>query len=430
MVYRFPGPPATGDAVGTGPNGGLATDSSGNVYGTTPYSGAGGEIYEVTAASKAITLYSFPGAASGTFPSAGLTRDSTGSLYGVAGGGAWDAGVLFRLDANGQETVLYSFTGGSDGAFPVSNVVLDAASNVYGTTKGGGASNQGVVFKVNTSGTETVLHSFTGGADGGLPNGVVIDSQGNLYGTTFAGGEGSRTGAQEGVVFMLDPTGNETVLYNFTGLSDGGAPTAGVIRDAGGNLYGTTNEGGLGFGVIYKVDPAGQETVLYTFTGGADGGAPLGGLIFGPDGGLFGTTNGYGAPPEGEGEGVVFELEASGQYTVLYTFNGEAGGGFPYAGVVRDAEGNLYGTTYQGGGPGCAGFGCGVVFEVHPGGQEIVLHAFTGYADGGNPAAGLALGPGGGLYGTTTGGGLGAFTWRAPSEGFGGGGVAYSIGVQ
>jgi uncharacterized repeat protein (TIGR03803 family) len=133
-------------------------------------------------------------------------------------------------------------------------VVVDRAGNVYGTTYSGGTADAGVVFKVDTSGHETVLYTFTGGADGGSPNGVILDAAGNLYGTTFGGGAASQTGAQEGVVFKVDPTGQETVLYSFTGLSDGGAPTAGLVHDPAGNLYGTTGSGGLGAGVIFKVD--------------------------------------------------------------------------------------------------------------------------------------------------------------------------------
>jgi uncharacterized repeat protein (TIGR03803 family) len=151
-------------------------------------------------------------------------------------------------------------------------VIEDSAGNLYGTTYGGGTSGNGVVFKLDTTGKETVLYSFTGGADGAAPFAAVIrDSAGSLYGTTRYGGV-----SNAGVVFKLDTTGKETVLYRFTGGADGGAPQAGVIRDLAGNLYGTTSQGGASIccGTVFKLDTTGKETVLCSFTGGADGGAP------------------------------------------------------------------------------------------------------------------------------------------------------------
>ncbi len=131
------------------------------------------------------------------------------------------------------------------------------------------------------------------------------------------------------------------MLYSFTGFADGGEPEAGVIQDSAGNLYGTTTSGGTaGKGAVFKLDTAGQETVLYSFTGLADGGEPLAGVIRDSAGNLYGTTYG------GEGTaGVVYKLDAAGQETVLYTFTGGINGGSPYAGVIRDSEGNIYGTT-------------------------------------------------------------------------------------
>jgi uncharacterized repeat protein (TIGR03803 family) len=258
-----------------------------------------------------------------------------------------------------------------------------------------------------------------------MPNGVIIDSVGNLYGATFAGGDGSRTGVQEGVVFKLDPAGNETVLHSFTGLSDGGAPESGVVRDAAGNLYGTASAGGLGAGVIFEVDPSGKEVVLYAFGGGADGGTPLAGLTRDSAGNLYGTAANYGELGDGDqGSGVVFEFRAGGLYSVLYTFTGGADGGLPSTALARDPAGNLYGTANFGG-----GLGYGVVYVVDPSGDETVLHTFTGYGDGGDPYSGVILGPDGSLYGTTPEGGLGTSTWRAPGEGFGGAGVAYRINL-
>jgi uncharacterized repeat protein (TIGR03803 family) len=415
-LYRFRGAP--NGKVATGPNAGVILDSEGNLYGTTPYGGTAGMVYKLSQAGHATTLYSFPGAAGGSGPGPVMIDEPTGELYGatVAGGPA-NVGTVYKMDAAGKETVLYSFTGGLDGAYPTSAVVRDSAGNLYGTANLGGVANEGVVYKVDPSGHETVLHSFTDGADGGLPNGVVLDPEGSLYGTTFAGGAGSETGIQEGVVFKLDPAGQETILHSFTGLADGGAPEAGVIRDSAGNLYGTTSGGGLGAGVVYKIDAAGRYAVLHSFTGyGAGGGNPFAGVVRDSDGNLYGTAEAYGTTASGgEGAGVVFELSAAGNYAVLYTFTGYADGGGPATGVVRDAAGNLYGTTPFGGGTGCLS-GCGVVFEVDPSGQETVLHTFTGGADGGGGGV-LVFGPAGDLYGNAGGG-------------VAGGGLLYKFALQ
>jgi uncharacterized repeat protein (TIGR03803 family) len=169
-----------------------------------------------------------------------LITDPSGNLYGTTrNGGLYGDGVLFKLDASSRETVLYTFTGGADGGTPYANVTLDSAGNVDGTTSAGGTSNAGVVFVVNPSGQETVLYSFTGGLDGSEPEtGVVLDGSGNLYGTTRFGGA-----ANAGVVYQLDSTGLETVLYSFTDAADGGYPS-GIIRDPDGTLYGTASGGG------------------------------------------------------------------------------------------------------------------------------------------------------------------------------------------
>jgi uncharacterized repeat protein (TIGR03803 family) len=170
---------------------------------------------------------------------------------------------------------------------------------------------------------------------------VIRDQAGNLYGTTTFGGA-----AGYGVVYKVDTAGLETVLYSFKGAADGGEPYGGLIRDSAGNLYGTTPSYGTGYeGVVYKVDTAGNETVLYTFTGGSDGGYPYGGLVRDSAGNLYGTTSLGGTA----GAGVVYELSAAGQETVLHSFTGGADGGTPYAGVIRDSAGNIYGTTYSGG---------------------------------------------------------------------------------
>jgi uncharacterized repeat protein (TIGR03803 family) len=273
---------------------------------------------------------------------------------------------VYKLDAAGKETVLYSFSGGADGDEPFAGVIRDSAGNLYGTTTFGGTPcaptimgqppSCGVVYRLDAAGNYSVLYSFTGGADGGNPySGVIRDSSGNLYGTTYDGGAG-----KVGVVFKVDMSGQETVLCSFNGY-DGALPFSGVIRDPGGNLYGTTAGGGGPFGdgegVVYKLDPSGAITVLYAFPGGADGAETFAGVIRDRAGNLYGTTF-FGGTADA---GVVFELDSAGSYTVLYSFAGGVDRGNPYGGVIRDERGNLYGTTYYGG-PGNRG----VVFELKP----------------------------------------------------------------
>ncbi|MGH9206790.1 MAG: choice-of-anchor tandem repeat GloVer-containing protein, partial [Acidimicrobiales bacterium] len=291
--------------------------------------------------------------------------DSSGNLYGTTGsGGASNDGVVFKLTPGGTETVLHSFAGGaSDGSLPAAGLIADSSGNLYGTTSEGGASNNGVVFKLSPDGTETVLHTFAGGSsDGANPRaGLIADSSGNLYGTTGSGGA-----SNDGVVFKLTPGGTETVLHTFMGGGDGAFPLAGLIADSSGNLYGTTESGGgtgciagFGCGTVFKLSPGGTETVLYSFKGGpSDGAQPFAGLYADSSGNLYGTTSGGGASRWG----TVFKLSPGGTETV-YSFTGGSDGGQPVAGLIADSSGNLYGTIEHGGAPGCSG-GCGVVFKL------------------------------------------------------------------
>jgi uncharacterized repeat protein (TIGR03803 family) len=359
-------------------------------------------------------LYAFTGGADGGTSFAGLIRDGAGNLYGTTEiGGASGFGTVFKVSKNGKETVLYSFTGtAGDGVAPLAGLVQDASSNLYGTTAGGGASGFGTVFQVSKTGKETVLYSFTGtGGDGATPQaGLVRDAKGTLYGATFGGGASGH-----GTVFMLDKTGKETVLYSFSGGTDGGNPYFGyLIRDGAGNLYGTTQVGGDtsggcgsgGCGVVFKLDKKGKETVLHTFTGTAgDGGWPFAGVARDANGNLYGTTQIGGV----SGGGTVFMLDKTGKETVLYSFSGGADGGYPLAGVVRDAKGNLYGTTEEGGAS-----GLGAVFKVGRGGKETVLHSFNSSTDGGLPFGGVVRDAKGTLYGTTMNGGSAGYgtVWR------------------
>jgi uncharacterized repeat protein (TIGR03803 family) len=259
---------------------GVVLDSAGNLYGTTiegPGSGCGygcGVIFKLNKVGKETITTRFN--ERGYWQPGYLVRDAAGNEYGVTGVGGGDGcggigcGAVFKVDTAGKLTVLYAFQGGSDGISPNGNVVLDKAGNLYGVTWEGGntsacpPSGCGTVYKIDKTGKETVLHRFSL-RDGFLPyGGLVLDSQSNLYGTTFAGGANCLPGGC-GTVYKLDETGKETVLYSFSGGTDGEQPMAGLVRDGSGTLYGTTIDGGytggtglcfpIGCGVVFKLTP-------------------------------------------------------------------------------------------------------------------------------------------------------------------------------
>jgi uncharacterized repeat protein (TIGR03803 family) len=375
VLYKF-----SGGSDGAYPAGGVIRDTQGKLYGTTSYGGSFGYgvVFKLDAAGKETVLHNFTGE-DGMWPSAGLVRDAEGNLYGTTydGGTAeggkciHGCGTVFKLDNTGKETVLYAFTGGVDGRNPGGGLVRNAAGNLYGTTRTGGdlscRSYQpgcGVVFEVDKSGKETVLHAFTD-ADGDYPvSGLVRDGAGNLYGVTYDGGASDR-----GVVFKVAPGGKTTVLHSFLGTKDGGNPNGKLVRDAAGNLYGVAPVGGdsscypqeNGCGVVFKLSQGGKETVLYSFTAMGIG-FPEGGLVRDGAGTLYGTTDVGCILPCG----TVFKLDTNGKETLLHSFAG-SGGGTPSGGLIEDKAGNLYGTAAQGGKGMCSNNeGCGVVYKLTP----------------------------------------------------------------
>jgi uncharacterized repeat protein (TIGR03803 family) len=372
-------------------------------------------------------LYGFAGGGDGSRPIAGLIFDKSGAMYGTTeSGGVSALGTVFKLTppAPGQsqwtETILYSFAGGVDGSLPIAGLIFDKRGALYGTTYDGMydgvSSGGGTVFKLTppakgqTQWTKTILHNFAGGSDGVYPlAGLIFDKSGALYGTTYDGG------GSLGTVFKLTPPApgqtqwTETVLYSFGGGTDGSHPNASLIFDSGGGLYGTTRSGGgvSNAGTVFKLTPPapGQsqwtETVLYSFAGGSDGADPYADLIFDLSGALYSTTydGGFnaGTACQGGGCGVVFKLTppAQGQTqwtkTVLYSFTGGSDGSNPYAGLIFNTSGALYGTTQTGGGVSNAG----TVFKLTPPAKgqsqwtERVLYNFGGGADGSSPDGGL-----------------------------------------
>jgi uncharacterized repeat protein (TIGR03803 family) len=380
-------------------------------------------------------LYNFCGqvnCSDGATPSSSLTSDGKGNFYGTTYAGGIGYGTFFELSPNGNggwnEDVLYSFSGGADGANPTeSSLILDSGGNLYGTTVGGGASEDGLVFEMSPKGTnwaETVLYEFAGGTDGANPGyGVIMDQAGNLYGTTYRGG-----GNGLGTVFELTPSGGgwtEQVIYTESQSSRYIYPS-GLALDGTGHLFGTTSlENSSGGGTVFELTPNGEggwnASVIYTFN---DHVQPAGTLAIDAAGNLYGSST-------GEGEithGMIYKLipKKTGKWALqdLYPFEGyrkkEHDGANPVAGIVFDAAGNIYGTTYAGG-----EYDKGTVFElVAQVGKgkytEKILWSFNG-TDGWGATYSLTLDNAGNLYGTTSAGGT------TYSDQNGGDGVVFEV---
>lgn len=372
-------------------------------------------------------IHNFTDKQDGASPFGGLAMDKPGNLYGTSEFGGTGNGTVFRLvhkNSSWLFTPLYSFAGGNDGASPQATVVVGPDGALYGTTPSGGIGH-GTVFRVAPSPaacktalcpwTETVLYRFAGGTDGDSPVGaVVFDKSGNLYGTTYFGGVGTCNGNYTcGVVYKLTHSGGtwtESVLYQFAGDSDGGAPAAALIFDSAGNLYGTTTVGGANNqGTVFELTPSGSgwaESLLYSFNG-SDGNQPAGGLVFDSSGNLYGTTVSGGT----KNGGTAYELTFSaGVWTEsrLYSFGAHDGDGLsPYCTLLLNANGDLYGTTSAGGLN-----NAGNVFTLTPadgGWTSAVVHAFNPSTDGAYPFSSLIFDAKGDLFGTTDSGGTSGY---------------------
>lgn len=343
--------------TGSGSFASLIIGANGDLYGTAPDYGAHnfGTVFKLDAATNTLSaLASFDGPNTGSFPYGGLLADANGDFYGTTyHGGPTDNGTVFKLDTSTNTlTALASFNF-TNGRWPYfGGVIADAAGNLYGTTEYGGTNNDGTVFKV-AAGTNALSTLYTfDGTHGAVPlAGLIADASGNLYGTTSAGGA-----TDDGTVFQLAAGTNVlTTLASFNG-ANGNYPSSTLIADAAGNLYGTTQIGGANnFGTIFKV-AAGTNTLttLHSFDG-THGSYPYAGVIADADGNLYGTTLAGGA----NNYGTVFQLAAgTNTLTTLHTFDG-ANGFYPRSGLVADDDGNLYGTTRDGG-----AYGAGTVYKL------------------------------------------------------------------
>lgn len=362
------------------------------------------------------TVANFNGA-NGSYPYGSLIQSSDGNFYGVTwSGGAnstdncsYGCGVVFKLTSSGTVTVLYSFCAQAncaDGAFPWSALVQASDGNFYGTTSSGGGAIQtcfngcGTVFKITSSGTLTTLHAFVG-PDGATPYaGLVQGTDGNFYGVTSGGGDYS-----SGTVFRITPDGSLTTLHNFDG-SDGSGSYGGLIQATDGNFYGTSGGGEYGSGTVFRMNPDGDLVTLHDFVGyPIDGSSPYAGLVQAADGNFYGTTYWGGSSDNCDdlaypGCGTVFKMTPSGAVTVLYSFDNTSGLG-PLAALIQGSDGNFYGTTHFGG----SGEYSGTVFRITAAGNLSLLHDFDG-PDGSQPWAGLMQARNGIFYGTASTGGV------------------------
>jgi hypothetical protein len=385
-------------------------------------------------------LHQFTGGADGSNPYSSLVMDRSGNLYGVVPFGGSQlcetqngigCGTVFKLAHRTGGWVfssLYAFTGYADGANPVGSLTIAPDGSIYGTTDAGGHENCrdtwgdgcGTVFHLQPQPTfcasfscswnKTVLYQFTGGSNGNDPlAGVVLDGAGNLYGTLYQGGA-----SQLGAAYEVSRSGSswvESTIHSFGGRADGADPMSGLIFDGSGNLYGTTEFGGGaggctdgGCGTVFQLTPSASgwsANVIYNFPGGYN--IPSGGLVFDPQGNLYGTFY--------DGITGAFELSPSnGTWTFSLLYSNESGGTALFSSTLaRDTVGNFYGTSEIGGNspPNCE-YGCGFVYKLTPSGSGwsfTQLYAFTGGADGAFPDGGVALDASGNIYGTTFAGG-------------------------
>jgi uncharacterized repeat protein (TIGR03803 family) len=344
-----------------------------------------------------------------------LVQASDGNFYGVtASGGSANCGgigcgTVFKMTPSGILTTLHLFSSSpTDGTYPEGGLIQGTDGNLYGTTSEGGANTCGpqtcgAIFKISSSGTFTLLHSFSGPDGEESEAGLVEGADGNIYGTADGGGA-----LGYGTVYQITPSGTFTLLHTFSG-TDGAAPLQGsLVRGADGNLYGTTFTGGAyGLGTVFEVTPGGVFTLIYSFSGGTSNGNGPSGLLQGSDGNFYGTTQNGGA----FNEGILFRVSYTGTFTLIHSFSQATTDGFNAQGsnLIQGSDGNIYGTTDQGGTNGSFG-GFGIIYSITPSGVFTQLYSFKGAtADGSFSVNGLTQGTDGSYYGLCSQGGANGF---------------------
>ena len=343
-------------------------------------------------------LHTFTGGTTdGDVPEAGLVLGADGNFYGTTGeGGAQNDGTIFEVTPSGTETVLYAFGSVTNDSTGPEADLIEVKGTFYGTASGGGSAGFGTVFSFTPgmgAGTgESILHNFTNQSDGGIPQGpLLLGADGNLYGVTAIGGANF-----DGTVFKITTSGTPTLTTFFALNGTGGSgPDGGLIEDSSGNFYGTADTGGAVQGTVFKLTSSGTLSFATSATT-TDGIGPVAGLILGNDGNYYGTASSGGSTHDG----TVFMITPAGVETLVYTFTGGSDGVRPVARLLLASDGNFYGTTQFGGTS-----DAGIIFRLTPQGVESVLYSFTGGNDGANPVGDLVQGSDGALYGTTSAGG-------------------------
>ncbi len=387
------------NSAGHSPSAGLTIDSAGNLFGTTQYGpgSASGTVFEIASGTSALTTLATFNGVNGAYPADTLTLDASGDVFGTTPyGGAGNAGTVFEIvRGSSVVTTLASFnssTNSSTGAAPSAGVTFDSSGNLFGATTTGGAFNNGTVFEI-PKGTTTLatLDSLTS-VDGGYPDVLALDGNGNLIGSTYRGGPNN-----DGTLYEIRPGSNtRALLASFNGVN-GANPYGNMVFDAGGNLFGTTYSGGAsGYGTVFEVVQGSSAITLLASFNNTNGSRPQAALVLDANGDLFGTTDSGGA----YSDGTVYEIaHGTSVITTLVSFNG-SNGSDPVGGVILDAGGNLFGTTYSGGTS-----GYGTVFEIPSGTTTVATIASFNGTNGESPQSSLTLDASGNLFGTTTRGG-------------------------
>jgi len=357
----------TGDPKNPQPTGLMSQGRDGNLYTSAPLSGSsnGGGAFYMTTAGSLTKLFDFASNEGGL---GGLTLGSDGNLYGTtSGGGTSNAGTVYKVTSTGTRTTLWNFTTFDDGANPNAAPLLGKDGNYYGVNPGDRAGQYGRVYKITPSATLTVVGSFNF-TNGSTPNQPVQGTDGNFYGTARFGGTGCSGGC--GVVYKMTSNGTITVLHNFAGFPTDGSQPIGILTQANdGTLYGATYLGGANNqGSVFKITTAGKYTLLYSFhdVAGSDGINPWTGVVVGTDGNLYGTAQGG-----THGSGVLYKVTPTGTESVLYNFcsvSGCADGFFPQTPIMQHTNGKFYGSVESGGANGLNG---GVLFSLDMGLQPF-----------------------------------------------------------
>jgi uncharacterized repeat protein (TIGR03803 family) len=329
-------------SVAGGPQIGAIQGST--LIGTLPYMGAG-VLFTLTTSGTYTTLHSFAAGTDGSSPRARLAVDGAGDIYGTAsGGGANNAGTLWKFSAKGVMTTPHAFGANGDGSTPMQGPSMGPHRTVYGVTGEGAIGGSGNIFSLSHAGTYTDLYEFQSKGDGHCPfSGIAVSKTGTLYGTTVGVGYG---GNPNGSVWSYSPAGVLTTLYVFQDGADGEWPTQAPVLDPAGDLYGTTSvQNGASFaGAIWKISAAGAFSILHAMNGATDGYAPNSPLLLGKDGLLYGTTGSGGA----SNDGTVFSISKTGAFTVVHSFANGSDGAAPTGNLVRDSAGAIYGGTASG----------------------------------------------------------------------------------